>query len=203
MLLRTNSLGPGVTRCRESGLAGHLVMPFIRSDLATAARLALAARLTPPRPEPARNGTMAPGSPPRAVRPGSLRVLLAEDNPVNQKVAVRLLENLGHRVDVVAGGQDAVAAALTGRFDVVLMDLQMPVLDGAEATRLIRAHERNRASGRLPIVALSAHSAAEEETRCLEAGMDAYLAKPLRPESLRLALARWIEGAAEGDAKAA
>jgi CheY-like chemotaxis protein len=105
------------------------------------------------------------------------RILLAEDNIVNQKVAVRLLERLDYRVHVVADGQAAVAAWQTGNFNLILMDCQMPTLDGYEATREIRRLEKGNCH--IPIVALTAHAMKGDEERCRAAGMDGYLAKPI------------------------
>ena len=117
-----------------------------------------------------------------------LRVLLAEDNVVNQKVAVRVLERLGFRADVVADGAEAVEAVARARYDVVLMDIQMPVMDGLEAARRIRALP-TRGVGPV-IVAITASAFAEDRARCLEAGMDDYLSKPVRSEDLARALTR-------------
>jgi PAS domain S-box-containing protein len=113
----------------------------------------------------------------------ALRVLLAEDNPINQKVAAGLLAHRGHRVEVVNDGAAAVEAARQGDFDVILMDVQMPEMDGLEATRLIRQFDR-RDGRRRRIVAMTAHAMAEDQERCLSAGMDSYLPKPFLPEDL-------------------
>jgi len=110
--------------------------------------------------------------------PRSLRVLLAEDNVVNQKVARLMLGRLGHRVDIAANGQEAVDAVRRGGYDIVLMDVQMPELDGLQATRLIRTElppDRQP-----PIVAMTANVQLEDRAACTAAGMDAYLAKPVR-----------------------
>ncbi len=123
-----------------------------------------------------------------------LRVLLVEDHPVNAKVAARLLERRGHRVTVVGDGREALEELRREgtAIDVVLMDVQMPGMDGLEATRRIRAGEAGETVRRVPIVALTAHAMREDEERCLAAGMDAYLAKPLDPQ----ALFRAVEGLA-------
>ncbi|MEA2001450.1 MAG: PAS domain S-box protein [Actinomycetota bacterium] len=114
-----------------------------------------------------------------------LRVLLAEDSPINQKLAVRLLARRGHEVTVVDDGRKAVSAFKDGSFDVVLMDIQMPELDGFGATAEIRSLEAaSGAAARVPIIALTAHAMAGDEVRCLEGGMDAYISKPFRPEEL-------------------
>lgn len=110
-------------------------------------------------------------------------MLLAEDNFVNQTLARRLLENQGYSVTVAADGQAALSALEQDSFDIVLMDVQMPTMDGFEATAKIR--ERERASGRhVPIVAMTAHALKGDEEKCLAAGMDAYISKPIRREEL-------------------
>ena len=119
-------------------------------------------------------------------------VLLAEDNPVNRRVAARMLERLGYRVDVAADGREAVDAVAHTSYAAVLMDCQMPVLDGFEATRAIRAAEE--AGGRrLPILAMTAHAMPGDRERCLAAGMDDYVPKPVSINSLRAILSSWIE----------
>lgn len=120
-----------------------------------------------------------------------LRVLLAEDNITNQKVAVYLLENLGYRVDTVATGSEALAALQLTPYDIVLMDVQMPEMDGLEATAQIRANE-NVTGKHLPIVALSAHALEEDRKRCLAAGMDDYLTKPCTQHSLATMLEKHL-----------
>jgi CheY-like chemotaxis protein len=116
-----------------------------------------------------------------------LRILLAEDHPVNQKVAVRMLERLGHSVIVAPDGLQTLRALEAGTFDVVLMDVQMPEMDGFEAVRAIREREGG-SRARLPVLALTAHAMHGDRERCLEAGFDAYLAKPIRQADLQAAL---------------
>jgi GAF domain-containing protein/CheY-like chemotaxis protein len=116
-----------------------------------------------------------------------LRILLAEDNAVNQKLALRLLSNMGYAADVAADGQRAVDAVASGTYDVVLMDVQMPELDGLEATRRIRAGWPDR---RLHIVAMTANAMAGDRDACLAAGMNDYISKPIDPAALAEALAR-------------
>ncbi|MGC2657341.1 MAG: response regulator [Bryobacteraceae bacterium] len=119
----------------------------------------------------------------------ALRILLAEDNLVNQKVASRLLERLGHSVRIVGSGCDAVQAAREDRFDLILMDLQMPDMDGIEATSIIRKVEKPTGA-HTPIIALTAHAMNGDRDRCLAAGMDGYLAKPMQISELREELSR-------------
>jgi protein-histidine pros-kinase len=120
------------------------------------------------------------------------RILLAEDNYVNQKVAVAVLEKLGHQVDAVQNGVEAVEAWQSGRYDLILMDCQMPELDGYEATREIRRLEAAAGRLRIPIVALTAHAIQGTEQQCREAGMDDYLTKPLDRDRLTDVLDRHL-----------
>ncbi|MGH9578521.1 MAG: response regulator, partial [Terriglobales bacterium] len=121
---------------------------------------------------------------------GALRILLAEDNPVNQKLAVHLLKKRGHSVEVVNNGSEVLAAIERRSFDLVLMDVQMPVMGGLEATTQIRDREK-RLGSHLPIVAMTAHAMKGDRERCLETGMDGYVSKPVRKKELFEA----IEGA--------
>jgi two-component system, sensor histidine kinase and response regulator len=123
------------------------------------------------------------------------RILLAEDNAVNQKVARLALEKLGHRVDIVGTGREAVEHWNAGGYDLILMDCQMPELDGYEATRAIRVQEAGRA--RVPIVALTAHAMKGADEHCLAAGMDAHLSKPLDREALDRCLTKFFGQTAE------
>ncbi|GAB4370659.1 MAG: hypothetical protein Kow0062_05560 [Acidobacteriota bacterium] len=122
--------------------------------------------------------------------PAGLRVLVVEDHPINRRLAVRMLESLGHRTVEAENGRDAIAAALGERFDVILMDLQMPLVDGFDAAKEIRRHERARGGHETPIIALTAHAAPEFEARCRAAGMDGFVSKPLHLDDLSRALAR-------------
>jgi hypothetical protein len=128
----------------------------------------------------------------------SLHILLAEDNPINQRVATRILEKEGHRVQIAESGFEAVAAeerAAAGppaeRFDLILMDVQMPGMDGLEATRAIRQREREHTSGfHIPIIAMTAHARPEDRIECLECGMDDYISKPIDARTLLLLIER-------------
>lgn len=127
-----------------------------------------------------------------ALRPeGPLRILVADDSPVNQKIMALFLERDGHRVVMVDNGADAVAALEREPFDLVLMDIQMPIMDGFTATRAIRTRE-DGAEGRLPIIALTAHAVEGDRERCLAAGMDDYLAKPFQIAIFREMLKRYL-----------
>ncbi len=169
-------------RCTELGIAAYLRKPIKEADLADTLVAAL---------EPA--GEAAPVLITQHTlreRARALDILLAEDNAVNQKLVVRLLEGMGHRVTVVENGALAVSKVEERAFDVVLMDLQMPVMDGLTATETLRARERT-VGGRTIIIALTANALKGDRERCLEAGMDDYLTKPIRKDALAEALARW------------
>jgi CheY-like chemotaxis protein len=169
-------------RCRRLGAAGYLMKPVTQSDLYDAVSSALGSE----------SPVAAVGQPaPRAYRARRLHLLLAEDNPVNQRLAVRMLERHGHTVVVVDNGRGAVDAFGREPFDAILMDVQMPELDGFQATATIRDRERVTGS-HVPIVAMTAHAMAGDEARCLAAGMDGYLAKPVRASVLIDALDRLV-----------
>ena len=174
MLLLT-SLGQRPPESAALGLL-HLTKPVKAAALRTAVATALGAALEP-----------VSGPAPQADA-RRLRVLLAEDNVVNQRVAGLLLERLGYRADVVSNGAEALEALAERPYDVVLMDVQMPVMDGLEATRRLRA---DLPADRQPrVVALTANAMTEDRERCMAAGMDDYLAKPVRREELAAALSR-------------
>jgi signal transduction histidine kinase/ActR/RegA family two-component response regulator len=135
------------------------------------------------------NQPLARGAPSGQDR--AVRVLLAEDNLVNQKLFVRLIEKLGHQVSVAANGRQALTMHAAGRFDVVLMDVQMPEMDGIEATREIRRREQG-SGAHTPILGLTAHAMKGDKERCLDAGMDSYLAKPVRVDELAGAIASLV-----------
>ena len=121
-----------------------------------------------------------------------VRILLAEDNATNQQVALSILQKLGFHADIVADGRQAVRALETGSYDIVLMDVQMPVMDGFEATRAIRSCEAKASNRRIPIIAMTAHAMKGDRERCLEAGMDDYISKPIAPQALAEALERCL-----------
>jgi CheY-like chemotaxis protein len=124
------------------------------------------------------------------------RVLVAEDNIVNQAVVLAMLSGMGCEVQLASNGHEAVAAANTGRFDMILMDCHMPAMDGFEATRVLRRLEAERHSMRTPIIALTANAMAGARERCLAAGMDDYLAKPFKLDQLWSVMTPWMKAEA-------
>ena len=179
MMLSSAGRQGEVKRCQELGVAAYLTKPIRQSELREAIAVAVGAQTQN-------------SSAPRSMRPGlevvsaaqvSLRLLVVEDNQVNQLLAVRLLEKRGHAVKVAGHGREAMAALEIERFDLVFMDVQMPVMDGYETTAVIR--EKEKTSGKRQfIVALTAHAMKTERERCLKVGMDFYLSKPIRPQEL-------------------
>ena len=173
-----------IARYRAAGFHGYLIKPLRRASLAE--RVLAAAG----RPDAAAQGACRGVAPDDdrvvPVRFAGTRVLLAEDNPVGALLARTLLRREGCVVETAATGEEAVAALKRARYDMVFMDMRMPGMDGPGATRAIRA-----AGDRTPILALTANAFAEDRKLCLEAGMDDHLVKPLEPERLRAALARW------------
>jgi CheY-like chemotaxis protein len=168
-----------------SGVAAVLTKPFKPAELLDALLNAL--QLTPPT---WLIGRCLPAVPPLAAQ--ALRVLLAEDNAVNQMVATGLLQSVGHTVRVAANGHEALAALAEEPFDVILMDVQMPDMDGFEVTAALRAAEATAGGGRhLPVVALTAHAQKADEEECLRRGMDDYIAKPIQPRELYRVLGRF------------
>jgi CheY-like chemotaxis protein len=196
-------------RLRESGLAHCLTKPVKRSLLIETLTRALSHRSAP---APSVSEPNAGGAAPSSAHPG-VRVLLVEDNPVNQKVALRQLQKMGCRADAVGNGMEAVIVLRTVPYDIVLMDCQMPEMDGYEATRRIREMEKRRSeqlalmepdrphpeSRRTPIIAVTAHAMADDRAKCLAAGMDDYLSKPVRMEELEAVIHRWTRPDAQRD----
>jgi signal transduction histidine kinase/DNA-binding response OmpR family regulator len=188
LMLSSADLPEATARCRALGIAVYLTKPITPSDLWEAITTALG--------RPAPQDSPRPPAIPRkaAAGPRRLRILLAEDNVVNQRLVMRLLEKRGHQVEVVGTGHEAVAALAQQTFDLVLMDVQMPEMDGLEATAAIRAQEHATGT-HLPIIALTAHALKGDQEQCLAAGMDAYVAKPMQADELYAAIDRLLPSA--------
>jgi CheY-like chemotaxis protein len=181
VMLTSGNLAGDVARYRDLGVERYLNKPVGRKEL----QGAILGALKPPAAVAAGAVESAAGSLPAR----RLKILVAEDNLVNQKLAQRSLEKAGHSVVVAGNGREALNALDLEPFDLVLMDVQMPEMDGLEATAAIR--ERERSGGvRLPIVAMTAHAMAGDRERCLAAGMDGYLTKPIHPAELQAAIWR-------------
>jgi signal transduction histidine kinase/DNA-binding response OmpR family regulator len=179
ILLLSSSGGVGqAARAKVAGVSLTLMKPIKQSELLDAIMTALGE--TPE--EPAQPSAAIPSR-----RGPRLRVLLAEDNPVNQRVARTILEKQGHTVVSAHNGREALARVQAERFDVVLMDVQMPELDGLEATRAIREIESGTGA-HVPIIGVTAHAMKGDRERCLASGMDGYVAKPIRPPALFAAI---------------
>jgi two-component system sensor histidine kinase/response regulator len=181
MMLTSSEYQGDAARCRELGIAAYLVKPIRKSELLSAILAALGRPAVSP-PELITRATLTRTR-------SSLRILVAEDNTINQVLVVRLLQKLGHVPTTVDNGREALEALKTECFDLVLMDVQMPEMDGFSATREIRNAERHTAN-RIPIIALTANAMKGDEEACLEAGMDAYLSKPVSGKRLDEALNR-------------
>jgi DNA-binding response OmpR family regulator len=185
MMLRSIGRPGDATRCRELGIAASVSQPIRPAELRQAIRLAV-------RP-PADDAALQPA--PQDASRRRLRLLLAEDSPVNQKVATTLLQREGHTVVVAGNGREALALLDREPFDLVLMDVQMPEIGGFETTAALRERERG-GRPRTPVIALTAHALKGDRERCLAAGMDGYLAKPLAREPLLAAIDALIAPAA-------
>jgi signal transduction histidine kinase/DNA-binding response OmpR family regulator len=181
-----SSLGPegGREQTRALGLDAWLTKPVRQQHLRR-----VVAEVMGRRPTDLAQASPEPAADPIAAEM-DLRVLVVEDNPVNQKLALRMLERRGITAEVASCGHDAIEAVMRTRYDIVLMDVQMPDMDGYEATAVIRRREID-ADQHVPIIAMTAHAMEGDRERCLAAGMDDYIAKPVRPAELYAALQRW------------
>jgi len=170
-LIVLTSVGQGgaAARCRELSVAAQLMKPVGRAELRQAILQAL---MMEPRTKPQAQAVLQ-----EAERRPCLHVLLAEDNPINRMVAIRLLEKRGHEVAVAVNGREALEKLEHGSFDLVLMDVQMPEMDGLEATAALRDKEMTTGE-HIPVIAMTAHAMQGDRERCLAAGMDGYVAKP-------------------------
>jgi CheY-like chemotaxis protein len=190
ILLSSGSQRKDRARFIEAGFSECLLKPVVRPCqlLEVLVRL-LGTQSTTPEP-------ILPESPSKPSQPFSgSRVLLTEDNTTNQRLARALLERLGCQVDVADNGQVAVQRVSPGMYDLVLMDCQMPEMDGWEATRALRV--KLQGTPHLPIIALTAGALSGDRERCIEAGMDDYLTKPIRREDLHAMLHRWLHSTPE------
>jgi PAS domain S-box-containing protein len=171
----------------ELGFSAYLVKPARQSDLFDSLSTVLArSAMSQTRQRIVTRHAL------REMRRGAVRILLAEDNVTNQQVALGILRKLGLHADTVADGSDAIRSLETHRYDLVLMDVQMPEMDGFEATRLVRDPGSAVLNHEVPIIAMTAHAMQGDKERCLAAGMDDYVTKPISPQTLAEALDRWL-----------
>jgi two-component system sensor histidine kinase/response regulator len=181
MMLTSSDRGDEADRAKQLGIAGFLIKPAKQSELFNAVAAAVGAPVQPPEQRRRRQAAdFARNVPP-------LTILLAEDSLLNQKLALALLEPHGHTVVVAHNGREAVERASSRTFDLILMDVQMPEMDGLEATRAIRQSEAG-GGVHVPIIAMTAHAMKGDRERCLEAGMDRYVSKPVRARELYAAI---------------
>jgi two-component system sensor histidine kinase/response regulator len=191
LLLLTSVDQPGdASTLRQAGVAAWLTKP-VHQSLLHDCIVKVLSTVTPAALPPVAAAPIAAATVP--VAPGGARVLVAEDNAVNQTVIVHLMEKLGYRADVVANGTEAIEALSRSAYAAILMDCRMPEMDGFEATEQIRRHER-RHGGHTPIIALTANAMGGDRERCLAAGMDDYVPKPVTIEALAAALTRCLPG---------
>jgi CheY-like chemotaxis protein len=174
--------------CRETSTPSSIAKPIRREELKRAIITTLGISL-PPEPLIAARPPSSPST--------QLRILVAEDNLVNQRVARALLEKQGHQIAVAATGKQVLAMIAEQQFDVILMDVQMPELDGLEAAAAIRAAEAGT-TRHLPIIAMTAHAMKGDAEHCIAAGMDAYVSKPISRDVLFAALTEVVSGATAG-----
>jgi CheY-like chemotaxis protein/HPt (histidine-containing phosphotransfer) domain-containing protein len=185
IMMLTSADRPGdLARCREVGIAAYLRKPVKQSELLNAVLTALG-RLAEPETAPSPPQVAAPGV------PRGLRILVAEDNEFNQELAVNLLKKLGHTAVLAENGKAAQAAWEREPFDLILMDVQMPDLDGFAVTQAIRAKE-SATNAHVPVIALTAHAMKGDRERCLAAGRDAYVSKPIRAAELVQVITRLL-----------
>jgi len=174
MMLTSRDQVTSAERCRQLGVETYLIKPISSSDLLGSIRLAIGAH-RPASKNPAAAGGISPAS-------LSLSILLAEDNLVNQRVAMTMLGKMGHRITLATNGLEAVEQWRQNDFDLILMDVQMPAMTGLQATAQIRQEETQGAH--IPIVAMTASAMTEDRDRCLAAGMDDFISKPVSSKSI-------------------
>jgi CheY-like chemotaxis protein len=199
MLTSSDQIGD-TERCRQLGVHSYLIKPIRRAELLNAISRALAnpGFLTRRAAKTSAGAALSPatadtGSAAVAQATPKLRILVAEDNPINQHLAKRLLQGEGHTVEIAPNGREVVRLHTEAKFDLILMDVQMPEMDGFEATREIRAAER-ATGGHIPIIAMTAHAMKGDQERCLAAGMDLYVSKPVRKTDLLAAVFACVSG---------
>ena len=193
VLISLGHIGDG-KKCRDIGIDGYLRKPVKQADLRKAiiAVLGLNKSMEKPKQNLVTRHTIA------EEQRSQIQILLVEDYPTNQQVAIRHLEKSGYKVHLVENGQEAVAAYKRKHYDLILMDIQMPTMDGYEATKHIRAWENamkyeGMPDIHIPIIAMTAHAIAGYKEKCLEVGMDDYISKPLKRKDLLNLIEKWVK----------
>ncbi|MBW2128313.1 MAG: PAS domain S-box protein [Deltaproteobacteria bacterium] len=189
-LTSAGAVGEG-DKCREIGIQGYLTRPINDDDLRRAIELVLAL----PMKGGKKDYKLITRYTVSEMKKRAFRILLVEDYPTNQEVAMRHLEAAGYQVELAENGREAVEMFKKGNFDLILMDIQMPVMDGWQATAAIREHEKNsvkKPMGHVPIIAMTAHALKDDRDKCLEVGMDDYITKPVRRKELLSVVAAWL-----------
>ncbi len=176
-------------RLKDIGFSAYLIKPVKQSQLYDCLAVVLGGDPTAKTPDIA----LVTRHTLHEARRSKVRILLAEDNLTNQQVALGVLAKLGFNADTAANGREAIQALETVPYDIVFMDVQMPLMDGLEATRAIRSGKTGVPNPRIPIIAMTAHALKGDRERCLEAGMDDYISKPIAPQAVAEALEKWLE----------
>jgi signal transduction histidine kinase/DNA-binding response OmpR family regulator len=190
ILLTSQGKRGDAKRMEEIGFAAYLTKPVKSAQLHDCLALAIGSKSSAPE---TRSGPIITRHSVAEAKKGKIRILLAEDNLTNQRVALRILEKIGYRAEAVANGQEVLSALGRNFYDLILMDVQMPELDGFETTAAIRRKEKE--SGRhIPIIAMTAHAMKGDRERCLEAGMDDYICKPVQPKEIIAVIERRLRG---------
>jgi len=191
MMLSSVDRQIGIEQCEKLGIRSYLTKPIKQSDLFDAIASVLDLSVT--------HEDNASSATQRFPQIKPLQILLAEDSFANRKLALGLLNRWGHEVVVVTTGQEALDAVASQTFDVILMDVQMPEMDGLTASRILREQEQHAGRPRIPIIAMTAHAMKGDRERCLDAGMDDYVSKPIRPFDLASVLSHYGQPAAATD----
>lgn len=205
IIILTASGNPGDGKiCREIGIEGYLTKPFTEKDLRNAAEIVVGTSIYG---EGTGKGDLVTKHSLSEMDRRNIRILLAEDYPTNQEIAKKYLEHAGYQVDLAEDGKQALESFQRRRYDLILMDIQMPIMDGFQATAAIRKVETdiaalgneniNQMTHRVPIIAMTAHAMKEHQGLCLEAGMDDFLSKPISKKGLLSMLDKWIQSGAE------
>jgi len=186
LMLTSARAGEELKQCRNLGISAYLLKPIRKSELLAAIQSAFGKRSAQGVASPAPNASEHP------VPSRKLRILLAEDNLINQTVVARMLEKSGHTLLVAQNGEEALSMFQTRSFDLIFMDVQMPAVDGLTATRKIREWERDKGA-HIPIIAMTAHALKGDKELCFEAGMDGYLSKPVSGRAIEEAIAQFVD----------